>query len=94
MTNLDKDLAMMRKLGYGPHYGAYKADYPNTREKEPEVILDERDYGTCRNCGRRFSKKGRGYRKLYCDDTCRIQYNSRIKYEKTQERRKRNGQSL
>ena len=94
MDNLDKDVAMAMKLGYGVRYGRYKADYPNTREKEPEVILDESKFGTCRNCGRRFSKVGRGYRKLYCDDVCRMQYNSRMEYQKTQERRKRNGQSL
>lgn len=94
MDNLDKDVAMAMKLGYGVHYGRYKADYPHTREKEPEVILDESKFGTCLNCGRRFSKVGRGYRKVYCDDVCRMQYNSRMEYQKTQERRRRNGQSL
>lgn len=94
MTNLDKDLIMMEKLGYGPHYGAYKADHPHTMEKQPEEILDESKFGLCRNCGRKFSKRGRGYRKLYCDDVCRMQYNSRMEYQKTQERRKHNGQSL
>ena len=38
MTNLDKDLIMMEKLGYGPHYGNYKVDFPNTMEKDPQEI--------------------------------------------------------
>lgn len=92
--NLDKDVAMALKLGYGVHYGAYKADHPHTREKEPEEILDQSRFGLCLNCGKRFSKCGRGYRKLYCDDVCRMQYYSRIEYQKAQERRKHNGQSL
>ena len=33
MDNLDKDIRMAEKLGYGVHYGAFKADYPNTKEK-------------------------------------------------------------
>lgn len=94
MTNLDKDIIMMEKLGYGPHYGRYKADYPNTKEKEPEEILDESKFGTCRNCGCRFNKTGRHYKKIYCDETCRIQYHSRLQYYRAQERLKQNGKSL
>lgn len=44
MTNLDKDLIMMEKLGYGPHYGNYKVDFPNTMEKDPNEIQESHDY--------------------------------------------------
>lgn len=90
MTNLDKDLAMMEKLGYGPHYGAYKADYPHTMEKQPDEILHDHNFRPCRNCGA-MMRLDRGRRKLYCDDFCRRQYESKMAYEKTQERRNRNG---
>ena len=91
MTNLDKDIAMMEKLGYGPHYGNYKVDFPNTMEKDPNEIQESHDYGFCLNCGRRICRKGRQNRKLYCDDFCRQQYTSKMEYIKTQERLKRNG---
>lgn len=27
--NIERDVIAAMKLGYGVHYGAYKADYPN-----------------------------------------------------------------
>ena len=39
MTKLDKDIMMAEKLGYGIHYGWYKADHPHTiyQESKPET---------------------------------------------------------
>lgn len=93
MSNLDKDLVMMEKLGYGPHYGNYKVDFPNTMEKDPKEIEERHNFRPCRNCGTMI-KLDRGRRKLYCDDFCRQQYTSKMEYEKTQERLKRNGRPL
>lgn len=90
MDNLDRDVAMAMKLGYGVHYGDYKTNHPNTREKEPEQILDPNEYGICRNCGKMFPKRGRGYRKLYCDDVCRMKYSYKVTRERTLERQRRN----
>lgn len=62
MDNLDKDIRMAEKLGYGVHYGAFKADYPNTREKTPEQIDPELQ--PCLWCGMLF-RKDQGRRKLF-----------------------------
>lgn len=35
MSNLDRDLAEMRRLGYGTNYGKYKLDHPNTGMIQP-----------------------------------------------------------
>lgn len=87
MTNLDKDIRRAEALGYGVHYGLYKADHPNTKEAEPEVI--DPDLVACRWCGRLF-RMDRGRRKIFCNDECRIRYNAQREYEAT-ERRRGNG---
>lgn len=79
MTNLDKDIRRAEKLGYGVHYGAYKADHPNTKEPEPQEI-DPR-VKACRHCGRLF-REDRGHRRIFCNDDCRIQHNAQKEYEK------------
>lgn len=91
MNNLDKDIRMAAKLGYGVHYGAYKADYPNTKEKTPERIDDS--VQPCLYCGMLF-RKDQGRRKLFCTDACRQMYHSQKEYEKTNERRLRDGRSV
>jgi hypothetical protein len=71
--NIDKDLAMAEKLGYGPHYGAYKADYPNTREPEPEIVpvTPDKDVydAVCPVCGKTFAKV-HGLQ-MYCCQRCK-----------------------
>ena len=34
--NIDLDVRRAELLGYGIHYGRYKADYPNTKGMDPE----------------------------------------------------------
>ena len=41
MDNLARDVALAEKLGYGCHYGRFKAVYPNTMDKSIEEILVE-----------------------------------------------------
>lgn len=91
MTNLDKDIRMAEKLGYGVHYGAYKADYPSTKEKAPERI--DNDVQPCLWCGMLF-RIDRGRRKMFCTDACRRMYHAQKEYELTQERRLRDGRSV
>ena len=76
-TLLDYDIQQAEALGYGPHYGDYKADHPDTRA-EYEAMLDRapRDkvttgnYArTCEACGEVFYTTKRSVRK-YCSPEC------------------------
>ena len=91
MDNLDKDIRMAEKLGYGVHYGAFKADYPNTKEKTPEQI--DPDLQPCLWCGMLF-RKDPGRRKLFCCDVCRRMHHAQKEHEETNERRLRDGRSV
>lgn len=79
--NIDKDLAMAEKLGYGPHYGAYKADHPSTREPEPEpeivpVTPAKEVYdAVCPVCGKTFEKTHA--LQMFCGQKCREVSNRR-----------------
>ena len=69
--NIDRDVATALRLGYGVHYGHYKADHPHTRgvqkELEPEVEAEKEV--VCRHCGKVFLQQHGSQR--FCSDACR-----------------------
>lgn len=71
-TLLDYDMRRAQELGYGPHYGRYKADHPNTRE-EFEAITEKKKPSpktiTCPICGTKFVKVKNPNQK-YCSPEC------------------------
>lgn len=81
MDNLERDVRMAEKLGYGCHYGWYKADHPHTADLTDEEILGlpvkgkrkQRKKGpdmtACLWCGKSFLTTSHG--KQYCNDDCR-----------------------
>lgn len=68
MDNLDKDIAMALKLGYGCHYGAYKADHPHTRDSDGVEQNQSREMFVCERCGQRYFKRRHG--QVYCSTRC------------------------
>lgn len=91
MDNLARDVALAEKLGYGCHYGRFKAVYPNTMDKSIEEILGtgkgsmpkapprkEPQMRKCKNCGKEFPAGP--YEKIYCNDDCRRYYYDRQKW--------------
>ena len=87
-TLLDYDMQRAEALGYGPHYGKYKADHPNTRA-EFERLTETAKHahrsekmGTCPQCGKQFLRTGLQSRKTYCSEECRIKNNYAKHYEK------------
>ena len=94
MDNLARDVRMAEKLGYGCHYGHYKADHPNTAELTDEEILGmpvrsrrkpakkEPELTACLWCGKTFQTSR--YGRQYCNDDCR-----RYAYEKAKRQRKK-----
>lgn len=80
MDNLAMDCARAKALGYGCHYGWFKADYPNSSAipvKEAGGDL----YKTCAHCGERFIPSKKGVK--YCGAIC--SYNAN--YERIKQRR-------
>lgn len=95
MDNLARDVRMAEKLGYGCHYGWYKADHPHTADLTDEEILGLPVKGkkkkpvakgpemtVCRWCGKSFPTSRHG--RQYCNDDCR-----RYAYEKVKRERKK-----
>lgn len=81
MSNLDRDLAEMRQLGYGINYGKYKLDHPNTksealqkpsedstRKREPKQSGAEPHDLVCQCCGSAFTSDRSG--RKYCSTAC------------------------
>lgn len=87
MDNLARDMIWAKELGYGVHYGRYKADHPNTSgmkvKSSPEEADDTR---VCKNCGNTFHLNGRSASALYCDDFCYRQMNARRAKQRAREK--------
>lgn len=71
MDNLMLDVIAAGKLGYGCHYGRYKADHPHTIRPEQ----DQTEYIACKYCGKSFPKT-RVDKKFCCAD-CATAYSKR-----------------
>lgn len=95
MDNLARDVALAEKLGYGCHYGRFKAVYPNTMDRSIEDILgtgkakrvkaktvEVPETRKCKGCGREMVPGP--YNKLYCDEDCK-----RYHYEKRKRERRK-----
>lgn len=69
--NLDLDSRRALELGYGVHYGRYKADYPHTKDasEEPGKKLP---VANCIGCGEEFEKTRSS--RMFCCDDCRRRY--------------------
>lgn len=97
-TLLDYDMRRSQELGYGPHYGQYKADHPNTRAEFEALTEKKKPQATpreivCKNCGKTFTKTGCA-NQFYCSPECKeqghIESVKRSK-EKAKEKRPRAG---
>lgn len=70
MDNLDRDIREAQRLGYGVHYGRYKADHPHTRE-DPLDVARPMKLRTCKQCGKEYAydrTNGLGY---FCSKACK-----------------------
>lgn len=85
--NLDLDVEDAERLGYGCHYGRFKADHPNTKDanearlypkkKQPQEQLRVRTVyeKVCPVCGKKFTTTW--VSKKYCDDLCKQRSDSK-----------------
>lgn len=69
LDNIERDVIQAERLGYGCHYGRYKADYPYTREEEEEIPEDA-PTRICEHCGEPFCMIGASHLRKYCSYEC------------------------
>lgn len=85
LDNIERDVIAAMRLGYGVHYGHYKADYPYTKdpapipvqkpEAEPAKPVEEEKDAVCPVCGKTFI---RNHGRKYCSEECAVKA-SRVK---------------
>lgn len=84
--NLLLDTRRAEKLGYGVHYGRYKADYPFTRvpcDEARTTEKPEKQKRFCRVCGKEITKSW-CYR--YCSNDC-YAIENRLYYQRKKQRK-------
>lgn len=91
--NLDMDVRRAKILGYGIHYGRYKADRPNTKCENTEAheSQEESKFRVCPVCGNRFKIGKQQGCKRYCSDECYKEQNRRYKMKRYYEMKSRKG---
>ena len=98
MDNLTRDVLEAERLGYGCHYGRYKADHPHTSPAEPAprcvpkkdtTPISERPR-TCVMCGKTFYSSNPRPLK-YCGPECQYAANQmhvKERYRRNKEKMK------
>jgi len=84
MDNLDRDIREAQRLGYGVHYGHYKADHPYTADHSVDLV-PEYPVKKCAECGEEFVPGRPG--QIYCSEECRNRRNARESARKNRENR-------
>ena len=69
MDNLDRDIREAKRLGYGVHYGHYKADHPHTADLSEETPAPKFPIIRCKHCGREFEQIHKN--RQYCSEECK-----------------------
>lgn len=77
--HIDYDVRQAEALGYGCHYGNYKADHPDTKAEyeaatgrvEKVKVAPDRLERACLQCGGKFYATVMQVNKKYCCDDCR-----------------------
>ena len=77
MDRLEMDSVLMEKMGYGVHYGKYKANHPHTEELAHFQAGKPEEKRQCAFCGKEFESNDR--RKMYCDDDCKVRARNKRK---------------
>ena len=78
--NLDLDVIDAQAMGYGVHYGQFKADHPFTKDANearlaPTPKSKQKVYEfTCRGCGEKFTTTIALQR--YCGENCKAKKNN------------------
>lgn len=99
LDNLDLDVADAMRLGYGVHYGKFKADHPYTKDANEERLQEARKKRrapaapkgpklydkVCPACGKKFTTQR--HDRKYCGDECKTKVGAK-KYCEERKRKK------
>lgn len=87
MDRIEYDVMEAERLGYGVHYGHYKADHPisdfNPDAPQKPKTLPSRK---CKECEKEFTPERPNM--WYCCEDCRNRRNARLGYHKKKNRKK------
>lgn len=97
--NIDLDMEDAERLGYGVHYGKFKADHPNTMEAHESRLYPRKKKKTeeeqlqarkvyekvCPVCSKKFTTTLN--RRIYCSDVCKTKSDNK-KWSSNTARRK------
>lgn len=86
--NLTRDMREAKRLGYGVHYGKYKADHPHTKEPEPPKTDPGKIITTCPCCGEQFVQTTPRPKKYCSEYCCRVYNNRKVKERREAEKEK------
>lgn len=78
MSNLDHDIREAARLGYGVHYGRYKADHPHAAQDQDDGQPEKT--AKCAECGSLFVPKK--VNQLYCCTACKSRRSNRDAYRR------------
>jgi hypothetical protein len=73
MDNLDRDVREAQRLGYGVHYGRYKADHPHTKP-DPNAQVKAPEIRECRFCGKEYVLDRLSGLGNFCSDNCKLSH--------------------
>ena len=73
MDRLTRDVLEAERLGYGVHYGHYKADHPHTGDPGPRKIDPGSVECICTQCGKKYTKP-RNSARHFCSNECRFNH--------------------
>lgn len=83
MDNLARDVLEAKRLGYGCHYGWYKADHPHTKpaadDLPAEASQKQHELRKCKHCGNLFEPSHGG--KQYCSESCKHIHSAQLNLE-------------
>lgn len=82
LDNLTRDVLEAERLGYGCHYGNYKADHPHTRPAADALIIEPEkpeEIRICKHCGTSFVRQ-RNLRD-FCSGVCKRAHAAQLNNE-------------
>ena len=95
LDNIDLDVIDADRLGYGPHYGHFKADHPYTKEANEARLIEKKKPAPpkkmyelkCHTCGELFAAKS-PYKRYCCSKCKSLKSNTFYKAKEKQKQEK------